>query len=111
MLWLHSSLAQTAGPVVVARVAGGVTNGRDAHGVPRIHAASDRDAAFALGFLHAQDRLFQMEMMRRYGAGRLSEVLGGSTIAIDRTMRIFGFYQLAEQQYAFLSPELRAGLD
>jgi len=54
--------------------------------------------AFALGFVHAQDRLWQMETMRRLGAGRLSEVLGPRTLNFDKWMRTLGLYQLAEQQ-------------
>ncbi len=73
---------------------------RDAHGIPTIRAANEHDADFALGFLHAQDRLFAMDMMRRYGAGRLSELFGARTLAIDRTMRTLGLYRAAAAQFA-----------
>src|SRR5439155_24899651 len=79
--------------------------------VPHIAAESDRDAGFALGFVHAQDRLFQMDMMRRLGAGRLSEVLGEASFGTDRTMRTLGLYRAAESQLDALSPPLREGLD
>jgi penicillin amidase len=49
---------------------------RDENGVPHIFAATETDSAFALGFIHAQDRLWQMEFTRRIGAGRLSEIIG-----------------------------------
>src|SRR5882724_10362270 len=75
-LWLRSSLPQPDGTVQVAGVSARVTIGRDDRGVPTIRAASLDDAAFAIGFAHAQDRLFQMDMMRRAGAGRLSEIVG-----------------------------------
>ncbi|MEQ9328530.1 MAG: penicillin acylase family protein [Rhodospirillales bacterium] len=84
---------------------------RDEHGVPSIEAASLRDAYFALGFVHAQDRLWQMEGMRRLGAGRLSEVVGSATLSVDRTMRTLGLYRLAEGDAAALPPARRAEID
>ena len=57
----------------------------DADGMPRIRAANDQDAAAALGFVHARDRMFQMELMRRAASGRLSEIAGPATLPIDRT--------------------------
>ena len=62
----------------------------DADGVPRIAAATEADAAAALGYVHARDRMFQMELMRRAASGRLSEIAGGATLRIDRTMRTLG---------------------
>src|SRR3954452_24226112 len=72
-LWLRSSLPQQDGALQVTGVSAPVTIERDDRGVPTIRAANLEDAAFAVGFVHAQDRLFQMDMMRRVGAGRLSE--------------------------------------
>jgi penicillin G amidase len=111
LLWLRTSLPDTDGRVALSGLSAAVEIKRDAHGIPTITAASERDAAFALGFVHAQDRLFQMDVSRRYGAGRLSEWLGPTTVSIDRFMRTLGLYRLAEQQYALLSPGLRATLD
>ena len=111
LLWLRTSLPETDGRLVLAGLGAPVQVKRDAHGIPTIAAASDRDAAFALGFVHAQDRLFQMDAMRRYGAGRLSEWFGSLTVPVDRFTRTLGLYRLAEQQYALLSPDLRAVLD
>jgi penicillin amidase len=82
-LYLRSSLPQVEGRIAVTGLSGEVTIARDGDGVPLITAVDDSDAVFGLGFAHAQDRLFQMEMMRRYGAGRLSEVFGARTLAID----------------------------
>jgi penicillin amidase len=61
--------------------------------------------------VHAQDRLWQMEMMRRLGAGRLSEVVGATTLGLDRYSRTFGLYRLAEAQVERLQPTERALLD
>ena len=62
----------------------------DTHGVPHIGAENMEDAYFALGYVHAQDRLFQMDLMRRIGSGRLSEFFGKPTIEVDRFMRTLG---------------------
>jgi penicillin amidase len=83
----------------------------DGQGIPRIAAASETDAAMALGWLHARDRLFQMEMMRRGGAGRLAEVAGKAALPTDRLMRTFGLARLAEADLALLPAETRAVLD
>ena len=83
----------------------------DSNGIPRIRAATERDAAMALGFVHARDRMFQMELMRRAAAGRLSELAGPATLAIDKHMRIFGLARLAEGDVAAQTPETRALLD
>ena len=110
-LWLRSSLPVTEGTLALPGLEKPVRIGRDAHGIPTIRAASEHDADFALGFLHAQDRLFAMDMMRRYGAGRLSEVFGARTVPIDRTMRTLGLYRAATAQLAGSPPAVRGALD
>ena len=82
--WLRTSLPQISGVVVLEGLAAPVEIARDRDGMVRIRARSDRDAYFALGFVHAQDRLWQMEFMRRTGAGRLSEILGAPALRIFR---------------------------
>jgi penicillin amidase len=110
-LALRSSLPQTEGRLALPGLGAEVRVTRDARGIPTIRAASDRDAALALGFVHAQDRLFQMDLMRRLVAGRLSEWLGSRALMSDRYFRTTGLYRAAQQQYALLSPELRGVLD
>ena len=68
---------------------------RDAHAVPHIEAESLADAVFAQGFVHAQDRLWQMDFRRRLGSGRLAEVLGPAALPTDRFMRTLGFERAA----------------
>src|SRR3954471_3875943 len=102
-LYLRSSLPQVEGRVTVQGLDASVTIARDADGVPLITARNDADAAFGLGFAHAQDRLFQMETMRRYGAGRLAEIFGNQAIGTDRQMRALGLYRLAEASFSHLS--------
>jgi penicillin G amidase len=109
--WLRTSLPQTTGTIALAGLSAPATIVRDDAGVPTIRAANARDAAFALGFVHAQDRLFQMDLLRRYGAGRLAEVFGEHALPADRSMRLFGLYRAAERQFAELSPELRGVLE
>ena len=79
----------------------------DGNGVPRLQAANERDAALALGFVHARDRMFQMDLTRRVAAGRLSEIAGPQTLPIDRAMRVFGLGRLAEGDVAAQTPETR----
>jgi len=81
----------------------------DDHGVPHIYAQNEEDAYFALGFAHAQDRLFQMEMLRRVAAGRLSEILGPDLLKVDQLFRTLSLNQFAEQQaQKFLSSDTAA---
>ena len=82
----------------------------DQDGVPRIRAANDLDAAAALGFIHARDRMFEMELMRRNASGRLSELAGPATLPLDRLMRTLGLRQAAEADYAALPETTRAVL-
>lgn len=110
-LYLRTSLPQADGQVVVRGLHAPVTIARDADGVPLITAADDADAAFGLGFAHAQDRLFQMELMRRYGAGRLAEIFGKRALPIDRQMRVLGLYRAAQAEIPHLSPAVRRGLE
>ena len=110
-LYLRSSLPQVDGTIAVHGITGQVHIERDADGVPLITAASDEDAAFGLGFAHAQDRLFQMELQRRYAAGRLAEVFGAEALPNDRQMRVLGLYRSAEAQIPHLSPAVRRALE
>lgn len=109
--WLLSSLPDIDGRVVVAGPGAPIEILRDANGIPHIFAGSETDAYFGLGYVHAQDRLWQMEMMRRLGAGRLSEVVGAAGLRADRFMRVLGFSRLVDIQYARLAPDVRAALD
>jgi penicillin amidase len=70
---------------------------RDKYGIPHIYASNEHDLFMAQGYVHAQDRLWQMEMYRRMGSGRLSEVLGESTLSVDKMFRIFGIRRIAEE--------------
>ena len=69
----------------------------DEFGVPHIYAESQKDAMEALGYVHAQDRLWQMELLRRISAGRLSELFGEKTIEVDRFFKSLGIEEAAEK--------------
>lgn len=109
-VWLMSSLPHIEGKIPVANLQKPVTVARDHYGVPRITARSARDAYFSLGYVHAQDRLWQMEMQRRVGAGRLAELVGEAGLPNDRFMRTLGLYRLAEQGIERLDKPTRDAL-
>lgn len=72
----------------------------DGYGIPHIYAGNEEDAFFALGYVHAQDRLFQMELLRRVGAGRLSEIFGSDMLEVDRLFRTLGIAEMAKKSAA-----------
>ena len=109
-LYLRRSLPETDGTVRLSGLQGSVEVIRDRYGIPYIYASSDHDAFYGLGYAHAQDRLWQMEMQRRIGAGRLSEVLGEAPLETDQFLRTVGFYRSAEAAWPALSPENQATL-
>jgi penicillin amidase len=81
---------------------------RDAHGVPHIFGANRDDAARALGYVHAGERLFQMELQRRAGQGRLAELFGKDMVGIDQLTRTLGLYRLAQSSFDAMSPDAQA---
>ncbi|MGY6278219.1 penicillin acylase family protein [Methylomonas sp. MgM2] len=83
---------------------------RDNHAVPHIYANTVDDAYFALGYMHAQDRLWQMDLNRRAGSGRLAEVFGGDALEQDRFMRVLGLRRAAEANLQQLDPATLASL-
>ncbi len=109
VLWL--TLPPRSQQARIAGLSGPVDIGFDADGIPRIRAASATDAAAAIGFVHARDRLFQMELMRRAASGRLSEIAGPATLALDRSMRTLGLRRRAVADYPALPAETRAMLE
>jgi penicillin G amidase len=84
---------------------------RDRVGVPHIYAKSEHDAYFLVGYLQAQDRLFQMDFSRRQASGTLAELVGPSAIPTDVQLRTIGLARAAERSLGAISPESRDGLD
>lgn len=105
--YLWRSLPKVKGELTVAALSAPVDIVRDAFGVPHIFAQDAYDAAFALGFVHAQDRLWQMEINRRIGSGRLAEILGPAALDTDRFLRTLGVRRVAEANLAKVDPESR----
>jgi penicillin amidase len=83
---------------------------RDTWGVPHIYAQSEHDLFFAQGYVHAQDRLWQMEFNRRIASGTLSAVLGEATLKSDRFLRTIGLRRAAERDWALMDDEMRGVL-
>ena len=113
---VHGALPPYSGHIEAAGLKAPVEILRDKNAVPHIIAGSIEDAAFGLGYVHAQDRFWQMELMRRLGQGRLSEiipprVIGSSLIDTDRTMRGLGIYKQASESVGALSPGTRTLLE
>lgn len=93
---LTSSLPQYNGSINSAEISSDIKIYRDSMAIPYIVANTDEDAAFALGYVHAQERLFTMDLARRAGAGRLSEIFGKETIPFDEMFRTVGIKRMAE---------------
>jgi penicillin G amidase len=107
----RSHLPQTEGKLQLKGLAAPVEILRDRWGVPHIYAGSAEDALFAQGFVHAQERLWQMDFTRRVVSGRLAEVLGGAALPVDRVMRTMSMRQTAEQEAQKVSGKLFTLLD
>jgi penicillin G amidase len=97
LMYRFQSLPKTTGEIKVG-IGAQASIARDSDGVPTITAASLNDAWFAMGFAHAQDRLWQLEMQKRIAAGRLSEVLGKATLDTDKFLRTLGVRRTAALQ-------------
>lgn len=106
-LAVHSALPQLDGQVRLRGLAASVTVVRDGQGVPTIQASNTDDLFFAQGYVTAQDRLFQMDGMRRFAAGELAEILGPGFIQHDREQRILGMRLAARKTMEVASVETR----
>ncbi|GAP66550.1 penicilin amidase [Mizugakiibacter sediminis] len=110
-LLLAGSLPQLDGRIAAPGLQAPVTVSRDARGVATIEAKNRRDLAWATGFVHAQERYFQMDLLRRVAAGELAELVGPAAIEVDIKHRRHRFRALAERVYAALPPDERALAD
>ena len=110
-LYLRASLAQLDGTRQVAGLSGPVSVARDDRGVPLISGASRLDVAYATGFVHAQERYFQMDLLRRVAAGELAEMFGARAVPLDTEHRLHRFRARAELAVLAMSPADRQLLD
>jgi penicillin amidase len=98
---------QVSGTVTISGLQSPVEIIRDEWGVPNIYAQNEHDLFFAQGYVHAQDRLWQMEFNRRIGNGTLSAALGEATLDTDRFLRTVGLRRAAEQDWALMDEDVR----
>jgi penicillin amidase len=105
--FVYRPLPQIDGTASLPGLQHDVTVERDGWGVPHIRAASVEDLAEAQGYVMAQDRLWQMDLLRRVARGQLSEILGSQTLSVDKEFRTKGFSRAAERDVALLDPESR----
>lgn len=103
--------SRVSGTMVVSGLQAPVEVIRDKWGVPHIYAQNEHDLFFAQGYVHAQDRLWQMEFNRRVGNGTLSAVLGRATLDTDRFLRTLGLRRAAEKDWALIAEDTRFFLE
>jgi penicillin amidase len=108
---LRGSLPRLDGDARVTGLQAPVEVDRDALGVPTVRGETRLDVARATGFLHAQDRFFQMDLMRRKAAGELAELVGPATVTLDRRIRVHRFRNVARRALEGATPEGRALLE
>ncbi|MBN8736258.1 MAG: penicillin acylase family protein [Xanthomonadales bacterium] len=108
---LAGSRPQADGNVAVQGLSAAVTIARDADGIPVITAGNRGDLAWALGFVHGQERFFQMDLQRRVAAGELAALVGAKALPVDESHRKHRFRVLAERELALMSPRQRALMD
>ena len=108
---VQRSFPTTAGNITVPGVSAPVTVYRDDAGVPQIVAETDHDLFFAQGYVHAQDRFWEMDFRRHVTAGRLAELFGPSQVATDTFVRTLDWRGVAQQEYDQLDDRTRAGFD
>lgn len=110
-MYVRNSLPELDGIVVAPGLTAQVTVARDANGVPLISGSNRTDLAYATGYVHAQERFFQMDLLRRVGAGELSELFGAKALKTDEEHRLHRFRARAEAILAGMAPDERAFLE
>ena len=103
--YLYTKQPQRAGDTTLTKLSGPVTVRYDELGVPHIKASNEPDLYRALGYVHAQDRLFQMEMARRLAQGEMAEVMGIKLVKLDRLFRTLGLRTHAKKVAAAMDPQ------
>lgn len=104
-------LPQTSGSLTLPGLQGTVSVVRDDHGIPQLYGDSVDDLMRAQGYVHAQERFFEMDVRRHATAGRLAEMFGKDALESDELVRTMGWRRVAEQELALLQPETRSALE
>jgi penicillin amidase len=109
--WAQIAQPQAEKTLSIAGLKENVTVRRDERGIPYIEAKSEADLYFAQGFVIAQDRLWQMDLLRRVAGGETAEIFGGSVLEEDKRWRKFGFAKIAADTLPLMQPEVRSALE
>lgn len=103
---LTSSLPKYEGTIQSNKIFSDIEIYRDSLAIPYIFAETDQDVAFAIGYLHAQERLFTMDLIRRAGEGRLAEILGEKALPFDKMFRTVGIKRTIQENYSRYDPQV-----
>ncbi|PVG81210.1 penicillin acylase family protein [Nocardioides gansuensis] len=104
---LRRALPEVDGTLEVPGLSASVEVVRDAHGIPHLYGDTDADLARAQGFVHAQERFFEMDLRRHVTSGRLAELFGEDALQTDKFIRTMGWRRVAERELALVSPDTR----
>src|SRR4051794_17879096 len=104
---IRRSFPQTDGQLALPGLSGKVDVLRDDHGIPTIYADTPEDLFFAQGYVHAQERFWEMDFRRHLTSGRLAELFGAGQVDTDRYLRTMGWRHVAEREWDLISPESR----
>ncbi|MDZ7994544.1 MAG: penicillin acylase family protein [Nostoc sp. EfeVER01] len=107
---VRQSFPQESGTIQIPQLKAEVTVQRDKWGIPHIYAANSHDLFMAQGYIHAQDRFWQMDFWRHIGSGRLSEMFGSSQVDTDKYLRTMGWAKVAQQEIQEMNAEMKAYL-
>ena len=108
--YLRKSLPDYSGTEKISGIKSEVNIYRDKYSIPTVYADNDNDIYFALGYIHAQERLFQMDLTRRAGEGKLSEILGSKTIAFDKMFKTLGLWDVSKEAFKKYDENVKASL-
>ncbi|MCW2783055.1 MAG: quiP [Marmoricola sp.] len=108
---VRRSLPQTSGTLQLRGLTSTVDVDRDANGIAQVYADTPADLFYAQGYVQAQDRFWEMDFRRHVTSGRLSELLGKKALSTDMYIRTMGWRDVAQKEYALLSPDSRSYLD
>ena len=111
VLWsVRRAFPEYGGKLALPGLKAPVTVYRDSFGIPQVYASSETDLFMAQGYVHAQDRFWEMDFRRHVTSGRLAELFGASQVPTDAFLRTLGWRRVAEQEWRILSPETRSYL-
>ncbi|HEX5860384.1 MAG TPA: penicillin acylase family protein, partial [Nocardioides sp.] len=111
LMLTHRPLPQTTGELEVPGLAGEVTVVRGEYGIPQLYGDSTDDLMLAQGFVHAQERFYEMDIRRHVTAGRLSELFGETAVETDKVIRTMGWRRVAERELDLVQPDTRVALE